>query len=220
MIHRTQSLTAAEIANLVGDSPVMLEIGANDGHHTNQFLSAMPGIRLFCFEPGEVAKFWHANVSCKRARLFRVAVSDIDGFEPWYTSGGIPDCRNPGEWNQSSSICEPTGHYKKSPEITFKHAGEVPAVRLDTWFAGQGIHQTVDFIWADVQGAEAKMIRGGQETLKRTRWVYTEFYNTPMYAGQPNLAEIHALLPGGVEAWELVGIYGGENALFRNRQLA
>ena len=76
----------------------------------------------------------------------------------------------------------------------------------------------IDFIWADVQGAQGMMIQGAPATLKRTRWLYTEFtpdHKDELYSGEARRAEIEALLPG----WELVAIYT-ENLLFRNTRLA
>jgi len=207
-----RGLTAEEIRDLVGESPVMLEVGCNDGTDTLRFLDAMPGIRLFCFEPDpRPAAVFKARVP---VFLIEAAVSDVDGTAVLYQSGGRPDPSGVGEWNKSSSIVEPTGHLKMSPWCKFTPAITVPTVRLDTWLAQYDV-PAIDFIWADVQGCEAKMISGGTETLKRTRWLYTEWYPTAMYAGQPNLDDICAMLPG----WELVGIYGRENALFRNTAL-
>ena len=53
----------------------------------------------------------------------------------------------------------------------------------------------VDFIWADIQGAEEEMIRGGSETLARTRDLYTEYSDDELYEGQITLDQILAMLP-------------------------
>ena len=53
----------------------------------------------------------------------------------------------------------------------------------------------IDFIWADVQGAERKMIQGGLQTLSRTEWLYTEYSDVELYEGQPSLSEILVMLP-------------------------
>jgi hypothetical protein len=66
--------------------------------------------------------------------------------------------------------------------------------RLDTWAAQNGIAR-VDFIWADVQGAEGDLISGGKDTLARTRFFYTEYSNDEWYEGQPTLAQIMDMLP-------------------------
>jgi len=211
----SRSLTAADICQLVGESPVMLEVGCNDGTDTLRFVKAMPGIRLFCFEPDpRPAAVWRQRVSCKRACLIEKAVSDVDGEAVLYQSGGRPDPSGVGEWNKSSSIVEPTGHYKMSPWCTFTPGGSVPTIRLDTWLA-QHNFPDIDFIWADTQGSEGKLIAGGLETLKRTRYLYTEFYNTPMYAGQPSLPDICKMLRG----WEPMALYGTDNCLLRNTTL-
>ena len=60
--------------------------------------------------------------------------------------------------------------------------------------------KTVDLLWADVQGAEVDLIEGGRETLARTSYLYTEYSNAELYAGQINLEEILARLPG----WRVV----------------
>ena len=53
----------------------------------------------------------------------------------------------------------------------------------------------IDFILADVQGAEGEMIRGGRKALARTRYLFTEYSDDQMYRGQPSLSEILAMLP-------------------------
>ena len=76
-------------------------------------------------------------------------------------------------------------------------------VALDTYRARAGL-DLVDFVWADIQGAEADMIRGGRATLARTRYLFTEYADEELYEGQATLSEILALLPGWrlVELWE------------------
>ena len=66
-------------------------------------------------------------------------------------------------------------------------------MRLDYWTALNKIGN-IDFIWADVQGAEEDLILGGRQTLKRTRFFYTEYYDNECYAGQINLDKIYDLV--------------------------
>ena len=47
-------------------------------------------------------------------------------------------------------------------------------MRLDTYVKGKSIPK-VDFIWVDVEGAERDVIQGAVETLKITRFVFTEY---------------------------------------------
>jgi FkbM family methyltransferase len=211
-------LGAEEIMDLLSgvECPVMLELGCNDGSDTLKFLAAIPNVQLFCFEPDARAQLlFKERVNSPQVRLFGDAISDKDGWANWWSSGGIPDCSGPGEWNKSGSICRPTGHLKRSPEITFAGGMQVSAVRLDTWLKGARIHglvgDRIDFIWADLQGAEMKFIKGASEALGITRYLYTEYYNEPQYEGQPSLEQIKEALPG----FQLVATYGGMNALFQ-----
>lgn len=217
MIEVDRGLRAAEIRELVGDSPVMLEIGCNGGGDTQCFLDAMPGIHLFCFEPDPrpLARF-KPRLDDPRITLIRKGVSDKDGNACFHLSGGkSPQGSGQREWDCSSSLFRPTENMKRSfPWLRFTRQIEVDVVRLDTWLVQYPDIQRIDFVWADTQGAEEAMILGGRATLQRTRYLYTEFYNQPLYEGQPNLERIVELLP----SFELIGIYARENALFRNRE--
>ena len=59
----------------------------------------------------------------------------------------------------------------------------------------------IDFMWVDVQGAEDLVFSCAQETLKNTRYVYTEFSNYELYAGQLTLEKLLALFG---DDWEVM----------------
>jgi hypothetical protein len=64
----------------------------------------------------------------------------------------------------------------------------------------------IDFMWVDVQGAEDIVFAGARETLKRTRYVYTE-YATGLYEGQLNRSQILAVFG---PKWSVVHDFGGD----------
>ena len=73
--------------------------------------------------------------------------------------------------------------------------------------------EKIDFIWADVQGAEEDLIKGGLKSLNNiTKYFYTEFSNEELYKGQPNLSKILKLLPN----FKIVKRYGN-NVLLKNK---
>ena len=112
-------------------------------------------------------------------------------------------------WDASGSIRAPTERiWETWPWLKFDKRIEVQCVRLDTWAASQHL-DTIDFIWADVQGAEIDLIEGGRETLARTRWFYTEYLEKEYYQGQINLAKICGLLPEFelVEQWKIDALF-------------
>jgi FkbM family methyltransferase len=161
-----------------------LELGAHCGTDT-AWLAALPGVSLHAFEPDP------RNIppSLPNVRVQRAAVSDRDGYAPFVLS-------NEGwgrEWTYSSSLRQPKQHLQRYP-VSFGPTIEVRTITLDGYCATEGI-ENVDFIWADIQGAEADMIRGALATLTRTRYLYTEYSDEELYQGQASLQEILAMLP-------------------------
>ena len=100
----------------------------------------------------------------------------------------------PGNWDKSGSIRKPKKHLEVVPWCIFDQTIRVPTQRLDTWWQKAGVGQ-IDFIWADVQGAEIDLIQGGQQALAQTRYFYTEYANAELYEGQIPLRDILKLLP-------------------------
>jgi len=162
-------------------------------------LNLFPEGKVYSFEPDPraIVRF-KKYVQSPRAMLFEIALSDEDGAAEFYMSGGYPDDNwrksVPEGWDQSGSIRKPANHLKEYPWCTFERSITVETCRLDTWCKRERVSD-VDFIWADVQGAEADIIKGGQETLKRTRYFFTEYNDKEMYEGQPSLDTILEMLP-------------------------
>lgn len=203
--------------------PLILEIGANDGTHTRAFLDLFPRARIHAFEPDARARRrFAAQVADPRVCLHAVAVGAHDGVAAFHPSHGAPDAawaaRLPEGWDLSGSLRPPKAHLAAHPWCRFGDPLEVPVTRLDSWTRALGIG-AVDFIWADVQGAERELIAGAGETLARTRYLYTEYSDQELYAGQPALAELLDLLPG----FELVERFADRHqgdVLLRNRRPA
>jgi len=80
------------------------------------------------------------------------------------------------------------------PWCTFGEPIIVQTKKLDTWCREESVKQ-IDLIWADVQGAEENLIRGGREALRRTLYLFTEYSNRELYEGQIGLRKIRDLLP-------------------------
>jgi hypothetical protein len=78
--------------------------------------------------------------------------------------------------------------------VTFGESVPVQTITLDSLCEQHDIG-IIDFVWADIQGAEGEMIRGGRAALARTRYLFTEYSDDEMYRGQPSLNEILAMLP-------------------------
>ena len=86
-------------------------------------------------------------------------------------------------------------------------------IALDSFCRQQGLDR-IDFIWADIQGAEGEMVRGGMQALERTRYLYTEYSDDELYENQASMREILELLPDFrvLELWP-------DDVLLENRRL-
>jgi FkbM family methyltransferase len=207
------NLTHVEIAGLIGRAdPTILEIGCNDGSDTLRFLKATPRAKLFCFEPDPraIARFKKKlGRRFKDVKLFEIALSDRNGQIDFHVSDG-EDPGLPQGWDKSGSIRRPKEHLKVVPSVKFERTVKVNTRRLDDWAAENDV-QRVDFIWMDVQGAEADVILGAAKILRETRFLYTEYSDVELYEGQRPLKELLALLP----SFDVVTRYPGD-VLLRN----
>lgn len=209
-------LTGEEIRDLIGkDAPVILEIGANCGQTTGELIKSMPRATIFAFEPDPraIAKF-RQNINEPRVRLHECAVGATNGTISFHQSSGAEHLAEYAQgWDQSGSIRKPQSHLQVWPWVKFEKQIEVPIVRLDDWAQQHGI-TSVDFIWADVQGAESDLIEGASRVLASTRYFYTEYSNSEWYEGQVTLPGLVQMLPD----FELLRRYQMD-VLFRNRTL-
>lgn len=180
----------------------VIELGANRGTDTLKMLTMLkPPYAYYAFEPDP--RHWKAMETYAGVldfQFIKKAVGATAGRARFWLSWGK---RAPGdqEHADSSSLMRPTGIMKAYPWMDFQEA-EVNVIPLDTFRAEAGVG-TVDFIWADVQGAELEVIRGGQATFRQTAYFYTECYQNGKryYEGQPRLDDILAALPGN---WQVV----------------
>lgn len=216
--HRA-SLDIDELPALLGASePIILDVGCNNGQHTLRFLRAFPRATVYSFEPDDRAlEAFRKNVQSERAKLFPYALGNLDGVADFHMSGGEPPAHlgyRTRDWDRSGSIRKPKNVLLTTPWVKFERVVPVQIRRLDTWAKEHGI-RNVDFIWADVQGAEADLIAGGTATLANTRFFYTEYGDGEDYEGQMNLAGLLRMVPD----FEVVERFRFD-ILLRNRKIS
>lgn len=206
-----KTLVAQQIRSLVGTSPIMLEVGCHDGSDTAKFLEVMPEAHVYCFDCEERAliRFCNRMHGEPRVTLLEKAVADVDGERLFYASTG--EAGRMKDWDYSGSLCKPTGHLTRSPEIRFKEPVPIPCIRLDTWFTyEQSALCRVDFCWADLQGSQRLFIEGARETLHLIRYLYIESHDPVAYDNEPTQAE----LIDELDHWFRPLATYGENILF------
>ena len=197
-------ISMSELRTLLPDRPTIVELGAADGKGSLDFLQAFPGVRLFAFEPDprNIEKHRLA-VQDDRCRLFPLAAWSTDGVMPLHQSDGVSP-RTGGDWSRGSSLLTPKDHTTVFPWSSFPTQVDVETIRLDRWAAETIPGEPVDLLWADIQGAEAEMLKGATDLLTRTRYLLLEI--TPraqLYRGQPTLPRLRSLLPN----WKPEGAY-------------
>lgn len=211
------ALTLDEIRYRVGkEDPVIIEVGANRGQTTAELLKAMPGATIFAFEPDPraIAKFREV-IASRNVHLFECAVGAVNGEISFHQSSGAEHLADYREgWDQSGSIRRPNTHLQVWPWVKFEKQINVPIVTLDAWSEQHGVTK-VDFIWADVQGAESDLVEGAARLLRSSRYLYSEYSNEEWYEGQISLNELLRKLPD----FDLITRYPID-ALFENRNMS
>jgi FkbM family methyltransferase len=173
---------------------IFVEIGANDGRDT-QWMSDIPGVTVHAFEPDpRLSPGTKPNVFWRQ-----VAIGNQTGMTTFYPSAVYDDA----PWTESGSIHQPTGHLQRYPGVKFGEPFQVSITTLDIYCHDAGIEK-IDFIWADMHGAERDMILGGQKVLPNTRFLYTEYSKNPLYQGQVDLHTLIGMLPG---SWRIVELW-------------
>jgi FkbM family methyltransferase len=199
---------------------VFVEIGCNIGEDTKKFRQMHQNARIMCFEPDpRNLRKLNENGVKEIAEVYPYAVSNSVGSTVFHLSTGDVGTVDPNndfinmDWSLSSSLKKPTGHLRYHRWITFPNSVNVETVTLDTF---NPLKDTkIDFMWVDVQGAEDLVFSGAKDTLKRTRYVYTEYSNVELYENQLNLSQLLKLFG---DSRELFHDFGGD-VLLRNKNL-
>ena len=215
-------ITGAILQKLIGENAAtILEVGAHHGNHTAALLRTFPRANIHSFEPDPRAFAVHTKmVSNPRSKLYQMAIGAINGRANFHTSGGLPPgpkaalrANYPEGWDQSGSLRTPKGHIEKYPWCKFYRTISVEVCTLDTW-ASKHAPGGIDFIWADMQGAEGDLGTEGAKTLARTRFIYCEYSDEELYEGEPTLARLLELMPTFDVVYRLPG-----DVLLRNTAL-
>ncbi len=182
-----------EITNfkkLLPINPVIIEVGANDGSTTEEFIRNFPGAKIMCFEPDKRAlSQFHKKKFPPNVEVYGYAISDKNGWTDFFESTKLGE-----EWSFSSSISTPVLHRIFHPGIGFKKAEQVQTKTLQTFTSEKKISH-IDLLWLDTQGAERKVLSGmSRELIENTEFIYLEFSLFKLYADSSSLRKISRIL--------------------------
>ena len=164
----------------------ILDIGANDGHWSQEMRTLFPEAQIYAFEP---LKDCFERMSKRLAgdacfSGFNVGLGDTDGTTEIERSSFHPST----SMLQMSSLHKEL--YPKSRDLTPER---IALRRLDSFERELTLSPDI-LIKMDVQGFEDKVIAGGSETIKKARVVIAETAFVSLYENQPLFGEIHDLM--------------------------
>lgn len=127
--------------------PIIIDAGSNIGIATLFFKKYYPNAHILCFEPDpEAFKLLQKNVTCnclKDVKLINAALSDQDGEVNFFGQVYMKDADARG-----NSIIDTWGLQRQKNDTI-----KVQAVKLSSY-----IHQEVDFLKIDIEGAEQRVL--------------------------------------------------------------
>jgi FkbM family methyltransferase len=180
-----RSLAAAREA-LLTNVDVVLDVGANAGQYGAMLREGGFRGRLVSLEPVAEA---YAELERRAAadgawEAVRVAASDRDGEITLNVTGD----------SRSSSVLPRNERFAGKPGWEPRESRRVTARRLDGLIGELLRPEEHAYLKLDIQGYERHVLDGAGDALARFQGLELELSVTPLYEGQPSLAEMLPLL--------------------------
>ncbi|HVW99061.1 MAG TPA: FkbM family methyltransferase [Candidatus Babeliaceae bacterium] len=172
------AIDKAYIKQFLPHNAIIVEAGGYRGEDTLEMAQSWQDLlcTIHTFEP--LPHLWSAlKQKCAPYPVIQVhhyALAESNGIKTLHISSGRSDA--------SSSLLEPKDHLKNYPDVYFNHTIDVETITLDSW-AQQNSIDHVDFLWLDLQGYEARVLRSCPHILKTVKVILCEVQLTQAYAG-------------------------------------
>jgi FkbM family methyltransferase len=155
-------------ANLKNDS-IVIEAGSFDGADTQFFATILTEGKIYSFEPvPELFDFCSQRLrNYRNVKLSSKALYSETGSKKLFVSDRF------GQIFASSSLLKPKEHLDVHPQITFNNERNIETINLDDFCKIENI-ESIDLMWLDMQGAEPLVLTSSPDTLKKTKYIYTE----------------------------------------------
>ncbi|HEY4135429.1 MAG TPA: FkbM family methyltransferase [Alphaproteobacteria bacterium] len=139
-----------------GRSPVVFDVGANEGDFTASVLAAFAGCQVHCFEPNPktFARLSARFGSDGRVKINNLGLGDKPGSFTLYDYAG-----SEGSGHASFLPATFDDVYKSATQSVEAQVGT-----LDIYMANAGV-ESVDFLKIDVEGLEKAVLEGGAKAL-------------------------------------------------------
>jgi FkbM family methyltransferase len=188
------------ISSLINNNKpiIFFEVGVFDGDMSGNFLSFIQknnrvDNRYFAFEPdsrnyNKIINNPNFPISKSGVELVKKALHSKTGEFNLFTSSGKAE-GNPNEYDCCSSLLEPNEVTKLYPFLKFDNE-MVNCITIDDICKKRNIEH-IDFIYADIQGAEVEMIKGAKEMMSKVKFMFLEKSDKHrLYGNQPLTDEL------------------------------
>jgi FkbM family methyltransferase len=170
----------------------VIDVGANNGSTCTEWLRTYPEAQIHAIEALDRYQGPLQSIAARsngRMRVWQYAASDEAGEVTFLEHVDHPS---------SSSLLQSTDEsHALLPFTKSVRSVQVKAIPIDSLFAEQGIDLPDGiFLKMDVQGAEAKVLRGAQKTLAKVSAVLAEVNLLNLYDGQAGFADLISVLDG------------------------
>lgn len=164
----------------------VVDVGANVGQFAVASTKLLQAARVHSFEPvPESASKLRRNVTrLGNVTVYPFALGEEEGSVSFHVNAHS---------HSSSPLPLAKIHRKAFPEAREERTIEVAVSTLDRVFEGVQLKRPV-LIKLDVQGYEAQVLRGGEETLRRVDYVVMEVSFSPMYEGERTFMEMARMM--------------------------
>ena len=190
-------------------TPIIFELGACDGTDSLDMIEVLSRhhkvYKYFAFEMDTRLKKNLDKIASKMVTVVYKAIGNKDQ---------VVECRlAQGKYYGSSTIKKPDKLLDHWPDMKYSMIF-VPCCKLDTFCAQNNIPY-IDFIYADVEGAEIDLIDGGKTILKNTSYLYTEHLDS-IYEGNISTKKILEEIRKSGD-WSIVEDFGSDVLLKNNK---
>lgn len=167
---------------------VVLDIGASSGQYGEKLRGLGYGKRIVSFEPLEGPRRQLA-AAARGDGLWDLAPACAIGER-----NGSIEIQISRNWESSSALRMLPAHLAAAPESEAVGVAQVEMRTLDSCAAQFLREGETVFAKIDVQGMEDRVLAGGPQVLSKAIGLQVELSLVPLYAGQPLLWDVIALL--------------------------